>query len=173
MIEKAASTPLRPLWEERTARPPCCHRPSRTGCMQGSWMALCRRVVRRMSRQGSGRSPSIGLTHLNAARPREKVKSDPHCWSRKVCRISFHTHVQHVVVCPVRRTRTPFVGLFTYHDPSYGRDELGPYLASRRTLATACKAFREPRAPDSTGESKTLRTPRAFYRTRSAFRGAR
>ena len=75
-------------------------------------------------------------------------------------------------VCPVRRTRTPF-GLF---NPSYGR-ELGPYLASRQTRSSdgriGMQGFREPRAPDSTGESKTLRTPRAFYRTRSAFRGAR
>ena len=39
--------------------------------------ALCRRVGRRMSRQGPGRSPSIGLTHLNAARPREKVECGP------------------------------------------------------------------------------------------------
>ena len=39
--------------------------------------ALCRRVGRRMSRQGPGRSPSMGLTHLNAARPREKVEWGP------------------------------------------------------------------------------------------------
>ena len=39
--------------------------------------ALCRRVGRRMSRQGPGCSPSIGLTHLNAARPREKVEWAP------------------------------------------------------------------------------------------------
>ena len=39
--------------------------------------ALCRRVGRRMSRQGPGRSPSIGLTHLNAARSREKVEWAP------------------------------------------------------------------------------------------------
>ena len=39
--------------------------------------ALCRRVGRRMSRQGPGRSPSIGLTHLNAARSREKVEWGP------------------------------------------------------------------------------------------------
>ena len=39
--------------------------------------ALCRRVGRRMSRQGPGRSPSISLTHLNAARPREKVEWGP------------------------------------------------------------------------------------------------
>jgi hypothetical protein len=39
--------------------------------------ALCRRVGRRMIRQGPGRSPSIGLTHLNAARPREKVECRP------------------------------------------------------------------------------------------------
>jgi hypothetical protein len=38
---------------------------------------LCRRVGRRMSRQGPGRSPSIGLTHLNAARPREKAGLGP------------------------------------------------------------------------------------------------
>ena len=41
--------------------------------------ALCRRVGRRMSRQGPGRSPSMGLTHLNAARPREKSSGVPHC----------------------------------------------------------------------------------------------
>jgi len=34
-------------------------------------------VGRRMSRQGPGRSPSMGLTHLNAARPREKVEWGP------------------------------------------------------------------------------------------------
>jgi hypothetical protein len=56
--------------------------------------ALCRRVGRRMSRQGPGRSPSILLTHLNAAFPREKVEWGPA--SRKVCRISFHAGVQHV-----------------------------------------------------------------------------
>jgi hypothetical protein len=39
--------------------------------------ALCRRVGRRMSRQGPGRSPSILLTHLNAAWPREKVEWGP------------------------------------------------------------------------------------------------
>ncbi len=39
--------------------------------------ALCRRVGRRMSRQGPGRSPSMGLTHLNAARPREKSSGVP------------------------------------------------------------------------------------------------
>ena len=39
--------------------------------------ALCRRVGRRMSRRGPGRSPSIGLTHLNAARSREKVEWAP------------------------------------------------------------------------------------------------
>ena len=27
----------------------------------------------------------------------KKSKSDPHCWSRKVCRISFHPSVQHVL----------------------------------------------------------------------------
>ena len=32
--------PLRPLWKGWTARPPCCYRPSRTGCMQGSWLAF-------------------------------------------------------------------------------------------------------------------------------------
>jgi len=46
--------------------------------------ALCRRVGRRMSRQGPGRSPSMGLTHLNAARPREKSSGVPHCGSSKI-----------------------------------------------------------------------------------------
>ena len=46
--------------------------------------ALCRRVERRMSRQGPGRSPSMGLTHLNAARPREKSSGVPHCGSSKI-----------------------------------------------------------------------------------------
>ncbi len=46
--------------------------------------ALCRRVGQRMSRQGPGRSPSMGLTHLNAARPREKSSGVPHCGSSKI-----------------------------------------------------------------------------------------
>jgi hypothetical protein len=46
--------------------------------------ALCRRVGRRMSRQGPGRSPSMGLTHLNAARPQEKSSGVPHCGSSKI-----------------------------------------------------------------------------------------
>ena len=46
--------------------------------------ALCRRMGRRMSRQGPGRSPSMGLTHLNAARPREKSSGVPHCGSSKI-----------------------------------------------------------------------------------------
>jgi hypothetical protein len=43
-----------------------------------------KRVGRRMSRQGPGRSPSMGLTHLNAARPREKSSRVPHCGSSKI-----------------------------------------------------------------------------------------
>ena len=46
-------------------------------------------------------SSRSGTTLLNGRRGREKKsKSDPHCWRRKVCRISFHTHVQHVMAPP-------------------------------------------------------------------------
>ena len=42
---------------------------------------------------------TFNMTHASergaAARKSQSTKSDPHCWSRKVCRISFHTHVQH------------------------------------------------------------------------------
>ena len=38
-------------------------------------LALCRRVGRRMIRQGPGRSPSIGLTHLNRERGAAARKS--------------------------------------------------------------------------------------------------
>ena len=69
--------------------------------MQGSWLALCRRVGLRMSRQGPGRSRlTFNMTHACRIFTRngreKKSNSDPHCWSRKFCRISFHTHVQHV-----------------------------------------------------------------------------
>ena len=41
---------------------------------------------------------TFNMTHVSerGAAARKKSKSDPHCSSRKVCRISFHTHVQHV-----------------------------------------------------------------------------
>ena len=43
---------------------------------------------------------TFNMTHASERATRrgreKKSKSDPHCWSRKVCRISFHTHVQHV-----------------------------------------------------------------------------
>ena len=58
---------------------------------------LCRRVGRRMSRQGPGRSPSIGLTHLNAARPREKVDSGPALLM--FCRNRFTLACKHVAAC--------------------------------------------------------------------------
>ena len=47
---------------------------------------------------------TFNMTHASERATRrgreKKSKSDPHCWSRKVCRISFHTHVQHVMAPP-------------------------------------------------------------------------
>ena len=37
------------------------------------------------------------LTHLNAARPREKVKERPALLESKSLSVLFHTHVQHVI----------------------------------------------------------------------------
>ena len=75
--------------------------------------ALCRRVGRRMSRQGPGRSPSMGLTHLNAARPREKSSGVPHCGSSKILsdlvshRRATRLRVHRMILTPPRTPNTP------------------------------------------------------------------
>ena len=106
--------------------------------------ALCRRVGRRMSRQGPGRSPSMGLTHLNAARPREKSSGVPHCGSSKI--LSDLVSRRRATRLPRHCTSRIYFPLFSPPSSKRGHGDACASAGGVRTATLASRPLREGRA---------------------------